>query len=219
MQGSNSKRNLPFYAKPFFVIILCMILVGLILIGSYLFIPKEGRAASTDILTTKVMDTATREQFEESYMRFQALGEDETFGFFAAKQPERIHLLDRYYRTVLTQDYGGLFQVHATAYFLDAAYQNCVLLYLDWSGTTSIPVQVRPMHVAGIDLGEKSDTTDGYLMFARYSVGIETNGLSAGELSSLRVLTLDGEPFFTEHAFGLSGVGELQLLIAPQPFS
>lgn len=114
----------------------------------------------------------------------------------------------------MTQDFGGLFQVRLTAYFLDNAYQNCVLRYLDWSAPDSISIQVNPASI----LGEVSEA-GGYLLFARYGVDIQQSGLRPEDAEAIQNVTLEEERFFQESEESFFGFGDVSLLIAPQPFS
>lgn len=202
------------HKKSLLLVLVCVILAGVVLFAlCFLGAEKEERPAiSNRVTTTKVMDTATQAEFEGSFERYQELPSE--FGFFDRSQVETIDGMEQFYRATLTQDFSGLFQVRLTAYFLDQAYQNCVLRYLDWSAPASVPIQINPASI----LGEASEA-GGYLLFVRYGVDIQQSGLHPEDAEAIRDLTWGEELFFQESEESFFGFGDVSLLIAPQPFS
>lgn len=203
------------HKKSLLFVLVCIILVGVVLLAFWFSREEkeeERPAISTRVTTTKVMDTATRAEFEGSFERYQELSDE--FGFFDNSQVEAIDGMEQFYRATLTQDFGGLFQIRLTAYFLDDAYQNCVLRYLDWSAPASISIQVNPASI----LWEESEA-GGYLLFARYGVDIQQLELRPEDAEAIRNFTWEEEPFFQESKESFFGFGDVSLLIAPQPRS
>lgn len=203
------------HKKSLLLVLICIILAGVMLFALWFFREEreeERPAISSRVTTTKVMDTATQAEFEGSFERYQERSDE--FGFFDRSQVEAIDGREQFYRATLTQDFGGLFQIRLTAYFLDDAYQNCVLRYLDWSAPASISIQVNPASI----LGEASDA-GGYLLFARYGVDIQQSGLRPEDAEAIRNFTWEEEPFFQESEESFFGSGDVSLLIAPQPRS